>query len=416
MFRKPIFYPYFCAKIEGSSFFQKPMFKVFNFNQLKATLLAVAFVMGFASFAQEAPEAHATGEAHGAESHKSEFSPGDFIMHHIADAHEIHFFTLNEGEANEKEVSIYLPIIVKTEDGWKFFSSSHFYHNAKSIEVKGKHEHYYYDETHHLAMFHEKIYSCADGNLILDAEGHPNHEMHHEAFDMSITKSVLGVLLVATLVFLVFTAVARGYSKNRNAAPKGIQSLLEPMVLFIRDEVAKPSIGKHYEKFTPLLLSMFFFIWFCNMLGLIPFLGAFNITGTMGVTLVLAAIVFVLTTIHANKHFWGHTLWPHGVPFPVKLILVPIEILGIFIRPFVLMVRLTANITAGHIIILSFVTLIFIFGQKSAGAGYGIGVGSLAFMIFMNFIELLVAFLQAYVFTLLTALYFGSVTEEPHHH
>jgi F-type H+-transporting ATPase subunit a len=152
-----------------------------------------------------------------------------------------------------------------------------------------------------------------------------------------------------------------------------------------------------------------------NLLGLIPFLGGFNITGTLGVTAVLATVVFVVTSINGNGHYWGHIFWPPGVPGFVKVILIPIEILGIFIKPFVLMVRLTANITAGHIIILSFVSLIFIFGQNSAGAGYGIGVGSLAFMIFMNFIELLVAFLQAYVFTLLAALYFGSATEEVHH-
>ena len=165
----------------------------------------------------------------------------------------------------------------------------------------------------------------------------------------------------------------------------------------------------------PFLLTIFFFIWIANMLGLIPFIGGFNITGTLSVTLVLAAIVFIITTINGNRHYWSHILWPSGVPLPIKFILIPIEFAGIFIKPLVLMIRLTANITAGHIIILAFVSLILIFGESSQAAGYGVGVGSTLFMIFMFFIELLVAFLQAYVFTLLAALYFGDATQEAHH-
>jgi F-type H+-transporting ATPase subunit a len=215
---------------------------------------------------------------------------------------------------------------------------------------------------------------------------------------------------------LIFSAVARGYKSGAPSKPRGLQSLLEPMILFVRNEIAIPSIGAHKaDRFMPFLLSSFFFIWIANIMGLIPFLGGFNIMGTLGVTLVLATVVFVLTTINGNKHYWIHILWPAGVPTAIKFILVPIEILGIFIKPAVLMIRLTANITAGHIIILSFVSLIIIFGQQSAVAGYGVGVGSLLFMIFMNFIELLVAFLQAYVFTLLSAIYFGSAVEEAHH-
>jgi F-type H+-transporting ATPase subunit a len=322
---------------------------------------------------------------------------------------------LNEGTSDEKHFSIYLPIIVKTEAGWELFSSSHFYHHENSIKTPKGHEHYYANPEHKMVMFHEKIYTSQDGTLKVDAEGHPDHAAHHEVLDLSITKSVFGFLMVGLITILIFVSVANSYKKNAGKAPKGLQSFLEPLILFIRDEVAKPSVGHHYEKFTPFLLSTFFFIFLMNLLGLIPFLGGFNITGTLGVTAVLATVVFIITTINGNGHYWGHILWPPGVPGFVKVILIPIEILGIFIKPFVLMVRITANITAGHIIILSFVSLIFIFGQTSAAAGYGIGVGSLAFMIFMNFIELLVAFLQAYVFTLLAALYFGSATEEVHH-
>jgi F-type H+-transporting ATPase subunit a len=342
---------------------------------------------------------------------KKSFNAGEMIMHHISDAHEIHFFTLNEGTANEKHFSIYLPIILKTASGWKVFNSSHFYHNQKTID--SSHEHYM--EHDGFIMFHEQIYEAnAEGGLTLDEHGHPTNV---KPLDLSITKSVAGLFLAGALVIIMFLAVASSYKKRRGMAPKGLQSFMEPLILFIRDEVAVPSIGaKKADKFMPFLLSSFFFIWMANILGLIPFLGGFNVMGTLGVTLVLATVVFIITTLNGNKNYWVHILWPHGVPVPIKFILVPIEILGIFIKPAVLMIRLTANITAGHIIILSFVSLIFIFGQQSAGAGYGVGVGSLLFMVFMNVIELLVAFLQAYVFTLLAAIYFGSAVEEPHHH
>ena len=186
--------------------------------------------------------------------------------------------------------------------------------------------------------------------------------------------------------------------------------------MFLRDELIIPSVGKkHAARFTPFLLTIFFFIWTANLLGLVPFLGGFNVTGTLSITLVLAGMVFIITTVNGNKHYWGHILWPPGVPLPIKLILVPIKLLSIFIKPAVLMVRLTANITAGHIIILSFVGLILMVGQISFGGGIAVAIGSVAFMIFMFFIELLVAFIQAYVFTLLTALYFGEATQEAHH-
>lgn len=340
------------------------------------------------------------------------FNPGEFIMHHIADAHEIHFFTLGEGE-NEHHYSLYLPVILNTNDGVKVFSSSHLYHDLKTTTDNEGHE-VQYGSYDGFVMTHEHIYYAnEEGGLTFDE----NNQIINEApLDLSITKSVAGLLLTIVLLLVIFSSVANNYKKNGIGAPKGLASVLEPLILFIRDEVAIPSIGKKKaDKFLPFLLTVFFFIWIANMLGLIPFIGGFNITGTLGVTLVLAAIVFVITTINGNGHYWSHILWPSGVPLPIKFILVPIEFLGILIKPTVLMIRLTANITAGHIIILSFVTLIFIFGQSSAATGYGVGVGSLVFMIFMNFIELLVAFLQAYVFTLLAALYFGSAVEEAHH-
>ncbi len=378
------------------------------------SLLSALFISGalFNVFAQDHDheEAHAAEEhAHDHDEHSEPFNAGEMIMHHIADAHEIHIIG---------DFAIYLPIILYTDEGLEVFSSSHFYHNEHHehfMDANGQEQSFHYYTHDNYVLFHEHIYLVnGDGGLTLDDKGEPKNEA---AFDLSITKSVAGVLITCLLLLLIFGSVARAYKNRKGEAPKGLQSFMEPLILFIRDEVAIPSIGSaaKAEKFMPFLLTTFFFIWIANMLGLIPFIGGFNVTGTLSVTMVLAAVVFIITTINGNKHYWSHILWPAGVPFPIKLILVPIEFLSIFIKPLVLMIRLTANITAGHIIILAFVSLVLIFGEQSAAAGYGVGVGSVLFMIFMFFIELLVAFLQAYVFTLLAALYFGDATQEAHH-
>lgn len=220
------------------------------------------------------------------------------------------------------------------------------------------------------------------------------------------------------LMFYIFLSVAKAYKVRAGQAPKGLQGLIEPLIIFIRDDVAKAAIGeKKYMKFLPYLLTVFFFIWINNLLGLVPIIpGGANLTGSISVTMTLALITFILVLINGNKHYWHHILAMPGVPAWVLVLLTPIEILGIFLRPFVLMIRLFANITAGHIIALSFFSLIFIFGQMSSGAGLGISVVSIAFTVFMTALELLVAFLQAYVFTLLSAVYIGAAVEEPHHH
>lgn len=344
-------------------------------------------------------------KASSSEAEEGGFKAGEMIMHHISDAHEIHIIG---------DFAIYLPVILKTEEGFDVFSSSHLYHNEQHLTdtASGKSIHYYAYEDY--VMVHEHIYYAdQNGGVVLDEKGDVANEA--VSLDLSITKNVAGLFFTIIIMFLIFFTVAKGYKKRGIGAPKGMQSFIEPLILFIRDEVARPSIGKQADRFMPFLLTIFFFIWISNLLGLIPFLGGLNITGTLSITMVLAAFVFITISFRGNKHYWMHILWPPDVPAGIKIILVPIEIAGIFIKPLVLMVRLTANITAGHIIILSFVSLIFIFGQQSAGAGYGIGVGATLFMIFMNFIELLVAFLQAYVFTLLAAIYFGAAVEEPHH-
>lgn len=329
------------------------------------------------------------------EEHSEKFNPGEMIMHHISDAHQIHFIG---------KIYMPLPIILWNHGHLDIFMSSEFW---DGFDEHGEHK--------------WKSYTAASGTtyenhheqIIVAGEGHGEHA---KPIDFSITKSVFGMFFIIILMLVIFRSVAARYKEGANKAPTGLQNAIEPFILFVRDEVAIPSIGKKKAgAYLPFLLTVFFFIWLCNMLGLIPFLGGFNITGTLSITLVLALIVFLITSFSGNAHYWGHIFWPPGIPFGIKLILVPIEMLSIFIKPAVLMIRLTANITAGHIIILAFVGLVLLFGQNSAIAGYGVGVGAVLFMIFMFFIELLVAFLQAYVFTLLAALYFGDATQDHHH-
>jgi len=236
-------------------------------------------------------------------------------------------------------------------------------------------------------------------------------------YDFSIGKNALSMLIVCLLLSWMFIGIARAYRQHPGRAPKGLQNIIEPVILFLRDEVAKPFIGAKWEKFFPFLLSLFFFILGLNLFGQIPFFGGSNVTGNLSVTMVLALLAFLLTTINGNKHYWQHILWMPGVPAWVKTILTPVEILGVFIKPLTLMLRLFANMTAGHMTLVIFVSLIFIFGKsgENVGASIGASIGSGVLSIFMMAIELLVAFIQAYVFTLLTASYLGAATEEPHH-
>jgi F-type H+-transporting ATPase subunit a len=344
---------------------------------------------------------HATGDGH--THHEEEFVAGTFIIHHIADAHDIHLFG---------DVHIPLPVLLYIEGhGMKAFMSSVFEghgHGNKTAERDGINYTIHAED----GVLEDGV-AVVSGQITAKANGEPL-----TVYDFSITKSVFGMLVILGLMVWMFLSIAGYYRKNPGQAPKGMANALEPLILFIRDEIAKPSIGDKADKFMPFLLTVFFFIFFCNLLGLVPFLGGFNITGTIGVTVVLATLVFFLTNLDGNKHYWGHIFWPPGVPLPVKFILVPIEVFSIIMKPAVLMIRLTANISAGHIIILAFTSLIFIFGDggHAIGAGSGMGVFSTAFMIFMYFLELLVAFLQAFVFTLLAAIYFGDATHDPAHH
>ena len=352
------------------------------------------------------------------------FDAGSMIMHHVTDAHDIHLMDIGD-----HPVSIPLPIIMySVENGLSVFSSSAFHHGHAAVDAGTSESGSYYYVLHH-----EHIYRMRPTSEHFDASNVSEHDIESmiysdaslggilkgEAgayFDFSITKTAVGIFITVLLMFFVFLSVAKAYKRNPNEAPKGLQAFMEPLILFVTDEVIKPSIGeKHYMRFVPFLLTVFFFIWFANMLGLIPFIGGFNVTGNIAVTLVLALMVFIITTVSANKNYWMHIVATPGVPTWLLPLMIPIELFGMILKPGVLCLRLFANITAGHIIILAFMSLIFIFANiYGTGAGYGASLLALAFSIFMNLLELLVAFLQAYVFTLLASLYFGAAVEEHH--
>ena len=324
------------------------------------------------------------------------FNAGDMILHHIYDAHEWHVFDW-KGES----YSVPLPIIL-LDDGLKIFMSNSFNHGKSVVENEGK----YYK------LYHGKIYHTDQDGTINYNEN--NEVINTTPLDFSITKNVFSLFFSIVLLLFVFITISKKYRKNKNQPPTGVQSFLEPIIIFVRDEIAKSAIGeKHYNKYLPFLLTVFFFIFLNNLLGLVPFFpGGANLTGNIAVPMVLASLVFIITTLSGTKYYWKHIFAMPGVPKPVLLILTPIEIIGVLLKPLVLMIRLFANITAGHIIILSFFSMIFIFGEMHPAAGYGVSVFSGLFVLFMMTLELLVAFLQAYVFTLLAAMYFGGALEE----
>ncbi len=314
------------------------------------------------------------------------FQVNEFILDHIADSHEFHILTLASG----KHISLPLPVILYSKNsGFHFFMSSHLVHGQS---YKGF-------ELHTEGEFKGKITEENENGEIL------------VPLDISITRNVFSMMLSALIILWLFIYLGRSYSKTGISEPKGIQGFLEPIVLFVRDDIAKVTIGEEkYEKFMPYLLTAFFFIWINNLIGIVPFFPfGSNVTGNIAVTMVLALFTFFITQINANKNYWKHIVAMPGVPFWLAPIMVPLEIIGLFSKPFALMIRLFANITAGHIIILTIISLIFIF--KSIY----IAPASIAFDLFLDMIELLVAVLQAYVFTLLSALFIGLAVKEESH-
>lgn len=313
----------------------------------------------------------------------------EYIKHHVKDSYDFHIFSINK----KTHIGFPLPVILY-DNGLHVFSSSKFHHGENVVESNGN----FYK------LYHGKIYKT-------DANGTINYDENHHAtnkkpLDFSITKNIVIILLVGFLMFLLFFSLAKSYKKNNNIAT-GIGRFFEPLVLFIRDEIAIPNIGKNYKKYMSHLLTVFFFILFMNLFGMSP-LGV-NVTGNIAITASLALMTFFITSFSANKNYWAHIFWMPGVPVLIKIFLIPLELIGAIIKPFSLMIRLYANMLAGHIVLMSIISTMYKFNN--------IGGSSFSFVLafLISILEILVAFLQAYIFTMLSSLYFGSANEEHHH-
>ncbi|MCT4639039.1 MAG: F0F1 ATP synthase subunit A [Bacteroidales bacterium] len=336
------------------------------------------------------------GHHEGEDGHaEKELNVSEMLIDHIGDAYEWHLFSYHG-----KHASVHLPVILySSQSGFHMFMSSKLAHG------------------HH----HKGFYIAEEGKYkgkIVEDINHNNNSAHsadseetvYRPFDFSITKTVFTVFLSAFILMFIFISLGNSYKRNGNTAPRGLRGFFEPLVIFVRDEIAIPNIGKKYMRFMPYLLTVFFFIWFNNLIGLIPlFPFGGNATGNIAVTFTLAIFTLVITNVSASKNYWRHIFFMPGVPKPMWILLAPVELIGIFTKPFALMIRLFANITAGHILILSLFFMIFIFKT------FYVAPVSIIMGLFMSLLELLVAAIQAYVFTLLSALFIGMAVEEEHH-
>lgn len=342
------------------------------------------------------------GQEHHGETLEDKFNPTEFIMEHVKDSHEWHIITKKNGH----HVSVPLPVIL--------YSKHSGLHAFFSSKIAHGHSHKGFMMGHGTIMVENKKGEPKEKSLdgkIIEVDGQGNMVEAGLPLDFSITKNVFMMMLSVITLLLVFLSLAKAYRKAGISEPKGLMGFIEPVIIFIEEDVAIPNIGEaNYSRYMPYLLTVFFFILINNLMGLIPFFpfGA-NVTGNIAVTFVLAFFTFVITQFSSNKEHWKHVFNTPGVPILLAPIMIPVEIIGLFTKPFALMIRLFANITAGHIIILSLVSLIFIF--KSIF----LAVPSLIMVLFMDCIELLVAFLQAYIFTLLSALFIGMAMPEHHH-
>ncbi|MES1218261.1 MAG: F0F1 ATP synthase subunit A [Bacteroidota bacterium] len=381
-------------------------------GRFKCTLVAVFSVFSLlfsqAVSAQDDKHEQAAGDAkqeaeHGAAKKKG-FNASEVIFGHVLNAHEFHFL-----EIDGHPVTIPLPVILYSpQRGLTTFMSSKFEHGHKTNEG-------YAILTEHNI---EEWKLDPTKNYIGDIVGvNENGEVDAsvKVYDLSLTRNVVQMLLSLALFTWIMLRIAKRYKSGVGvtSAPKGSQSLLEPVITFVRDEVAKPNLGHKADKYLPYLLTVFFFILINNIFGLIP--GTANVSGNIAFTAVLGVISFVVILFSSNKHYWGHIFNPPGVPFGVKLILVPVEFLSVFIKPFALIIRLFANMVAGHIIIICLISLIFIFGELNVYAGWGASPLAIGFTVFIYLIEVLVAFLQAFIFTMLTAVFIGQAFEGEHH-
>jgi F-type H+-transporting ATPase subunit a len=382
---------------------------VFSLNLLFAPLLLVAQEHGD----QPATEQQAGDAAHeaGTEAHAEKVNPAKIILEHVSDGYEYHFFTIGH-----KHITIPLPVILYApEKGFSTFMSSAFHHGEHVVDGYRLLSEDFIKANNLEAVKNEKGKPVFAANKIyaVDASGMPVADA--KFYDFSLTRNATQMLISVFLLIIIMTSVAKKYKKGQGVttAPKGFQNAIEPVITFVRDEVGKSNLGHSYEKYMPLLLTVFFFILINNLIGLIP--GTANVTGNIAFTAVLGLISFVVILFSSNKHYWGHIFNP-PVPGGVKPIMIPVEILGIFTKPFALIVRLFANMISGHIIILSFICLIFIFGAINTALGWGTSPFFVLLVVFIYLIEVLVAFIQAFIFANLTAVFIGQAFEGGHDH
>ena len=329
---------------------------------------------------------------------EQQFDALGMIMHHISDSHSWHVISFEKKDGSVFDLSVPLPVIVYYQGSLHVFLSSAFHHEQEVVQ-KG---------DHYFKLHHDKIYvTDASGELTYSEDGIP---ANNKPLDFSITKNVASMWMSVLLLLALFIPAARKY-KGKPEMPSGVQSFLEPLILFVRDDIVIEQIGeKKADRFMPFLLTVFYFVWINNIIGLVPFFpGGSNVSGNISFTLVLAVITFIMININGTKTYWKHIFATPGVPAPVRVILIPVEIISVFTKPFALMIRLFANITAGHIIILSLTALIFVLKTVY------VAPVTILLTLFMFMLELLVGLLQAYIFTLLSALFIGMAVHEEEH-
>ncbi|ASB49007.1 F0F1 ATP synthase subunit A [Alkalitalea saponilacus] len=352
--------------------------------------ICVLFIFGFHYMETKAAESNKEDEP---------FDPAYMIMHHIEDAHDFHILSYTNAQGEKVDINFPLPVILWHNKSLHFFMSWTFRQPDPVVP---------FGDTF-LRLYHEKIYyTDPDGTILYNENG---TIANSKPLSFSITKNVFSLFVGCLIIFWIFGAAAKRYSKRGGlAVPKGIQLLVEPIILFVRDDIIRAQIDKEKaDKFTPYLLTLFFFIWINNLVGLIPFFpGSANLSGNISFTMTLAVISFLAINVFGSKHYWKHLLIAPGVPFIAKIFLIPVEIVGIFTKPFGLMLRLFANITAGHIIILAITAMIFIIRS------FAVAPMTILLSLIMISLEFLVAILQAYIFTLLTSLFIGMAVNEEH--
>jgi F-type H+-transporting ATPase subunit a len=372
-----------------------------RFKSLLVAGFSVLLLFVFTSAAAQEDSTHKEG--------KKTFDAKEIIFGHVLNNHDFHIIDIVGDNGEKRPISIPLPVILYSKQrGLDAFMSSRFHHGEENYR-------------NYMMLTDEKIkelkldptkYNAQDIVAVND-QGEIDSSVR--IYDISLSRNVVQMFISMGLFLWVMLVIAKKYSSGQGvtSAPKGSQSLIEPVVTFVRDEVAKPNLGTSYEKYLPFLLTIFFFILINNIVGLIP--GSANVTGNIAFTAVLGIISFVVILLSSDKHYWGHIFNPPGVPLGVKFILVPVEFISVFIKPFALIIRLFANMVAGHIIIICLISLIFIFGNMNKFAGWGTAPFSIAFTIFIYLIEVLVAFLQAFIFTMLTAVFIGQAIEGKQH-